>query len=85
MARGQAHRLLRPHRAARRLGSGQHEDARARSDGGDWVLNGAKMWITNGNLADIAIVWAMTDEGIQGFIVEKGMQGFAAQEIEQQD
>ena len=53
----------------------------AKRDGGDWVLNGAKMWITNGNLADIAIVWAQTDEGIQGFIVEKGMAGFAAQEV----
>ncbi|WP_240127091.1 acyl-CoA dehydrogenase family protein [Thermomonas alba] len=53
----------------------------AKRDGGDWVINGAKMWITNGNLADIAIVWAQTDEGIQGFIVEKGMPGFAAQEI----
>ncbi|MGN6511958.1 MAG: acyl-CoA dehydrogenase family protein [Lysobacteraceae bacterium] len=53
----------------------------ARRDGGDWILNGSKMWITNGNLADIAIVWAQTDEGIQGFVVEKGMPGFAAQEI----
>src|SRR5690606_13447750 len=53
----------------------------ARRDGGDWVINGAKMWITNGNLAHIAIVWAQTDEGIQGFIVERDMQGFAAQEI----
>jgi len=53
----------------------------ARRDGGDWILNGSKMWITNGNLADIAIVWAQTDEGIQGFIVENGMPGFAAQEI----
>ncbi len=53
----------------------------ARKDGGDWVLNGSKMWITNGNLADIAIVWAQTDDGIQGFVVEKGMAGFAAQEI----
>jgi len=53
----------------------------AKKDGGDWIINGAKMWITNGNLADIAIVWAQTDEGIQGFIVEKGMKGFAAQEI----
>jgi len=53
----------------------------ARKDGGDWVLNGSKMWITNGNLADIAIVWAQTEEGIQGFIVEKGMPGFTAQEI----
>src|SRR5262249_16270846 len=53
----------------------------ARKDGGDWVLNGAKMWITNGNLAHIAIVWAQTDDGIQGFIVEKDMAGFAAQEV----
>lgn len=53
----------------------------ARKDGGDWVINGAKMWITNGNLAHIAIVWAQTDDGIQGFVVEKGMPGFAAQEI----
>jgi glutaryl-CoA dehydrogenase len=53
----------------------------AKKDGGDWIINGAKMWITNGNLADIAIVWAQTDDGIQGFIVEKGTPGFAAQEI----
>ncbi|MBS0194818.1 MAG: acyl-CoA dehydrogenase family protein [Proteobacteria bacterium] len=49
--------------------------------GGDWILNGAKMWITNGNLADIAIVWAQTEDGIQGFVVEKGMPGFTAQEV----
>jgi glutaryl-CoA dehydrogenase len=49
--------------------------------GKDWVLNGAKMWITNGSIADIAVVWAQTDEGIRGFIVEKDMKGFAAQEI----
>ena len=53
----------------------------ARKDGGDWVINGSKMWITNGNVADIAIVWAQTDEGIQGFIVEQGTPGFSAQEI----
>ena len=53
----------------------------AKKDGGDWVINGSKMWITNGNLADIAIVWAQTDEGIQGFVLEKGMPGFTAQEI----
>lgn len=53
----------------------------ARRDGGDWILNGAKMWITNGNLAHIAIVWAQTEEGIQGFIVEKDFPGFAAQEV----
>ena len=54
----------------------------AKRDGGDWILNGSKMWITNGNLADAAVVWAMTDSGIRGFIVEKGMPGFTAQEIE---
>ncbi|MDO5506378.1 MAG: acyl-CoA dehydrogenase family protein [Pseudoxanthomonas suwonensis] len=53
----------------------------ARRDGDDWVLNGSKMWITNGNLAHIAIVWAQTDDGIQGFIVEKDMPGFTAQVI----
>jgi glutaryl-CoA dehydrogenase len=54
----------------------------ARRDGSDWVLNGAKMWITNGSIADIAIVWARTDDGgIRGFIVEKGMRGFSAPEI----
>jgi len=53
----------------------------AKRDGGDWLINGAKMWITNGNLANIAIVWAQTDEGIQGFILEKGMPGFTAQVV----
>jgi glutaryl-CoA dehydrogenase len=53
----------------------------AKKDGSDWILNGSKMWITNGNLADIAIVWALTDEGIQGFVVEKDFAGFTAQEI----
>ena len=54
----------------------------ASRDGTDWVLNGAKMWITNGTIADIAIVWARTDEDeIRGFIVEKGMPGFSAPEI----
>jgi len=53
----------------------------ARRDGDDWILNGAKMWITNGSIADIAIVWARTDEGIQGFIVEKDFDGFEARDI----
>jgi glutaryl-CoA dehydrogenase len=54
----------------------------AHRDGSDWILNGAKMWITNGTIADIAIVWARTDEdAIRGFIVEKGMAGFSAPEI----
>ncbi|HXG75066.1 MAG TPA: acyl-CoA dehydrogenase family protein [Gaiellaceae bacterium] len=54
----------------------------ARRDGGDWILNGAKMWITNGTIADVAVVWARTDDGaIRGFLVEKGMPGFSAPEI----
>ena len=55
----------------------------ARRDGDDWIINGSKMWITNGNIADIAIVWAHTNEGIMGFVLEKGMAGFEAQEIHQ--
>lgn len=54
----------------------------AKRDGDDWVLNGSKMWITNGNIADAAVVWAMTDDGIRGFIVETNSPGFTAQEIE---
>jgi glutaryl-CoA dehydrogenase len=53
----------------------------AKRDGDDWILNGSKMWITNGNLADIAIVWAQAEDGIQGFVVEKDFAGFKAQEI----
>ena len=54
---------------------------RARRDGEDWVLNGTKRWITNGNVADLAIVWARTEQGIRGFLVEKGTRGFEAREI----
>ena len=54
----------------------------ARRDGSDWVLNGAKMWITNGTIADVAVVWARTDDGaIRGFLVERGAKGFSAPEI----
>ena len=54
----------------------------ARRDGSDWVLNGAKMWITNGTIADVAVVWARTDTGeIRGFLVERGTPGFTAPEI----
>ncbi len=53
----------------------------ARRDGTDWILNGQKMWITNGSVADVAIVWARTDEGIRGFVVPKGTPGFSSQEI----
>lgn len=48
----------------------------ARKQGKDWVLNGAKMWITNGSIADLAVVWARTDDGIRGFLVEKDFKGF---------
>jgi len=54
---------------------------RARRDGGDWVINGTKRWITNGNVAHLAIVWARTEEGIRGFLVETGTAGFQAREI----
>jgi len=54
----------------------------AKRDGDDWILNGSKMWITNATIADAAVVWAKTDEGVKGFIVEKDMPGFATQEIE---
>jgi len=54
----------------------------ARRDGADWILNGTKMWITNGTIADLAVVWARADDGkIHGFIVEKGMSGFTAPEM----
>lgn len=54
---------------------------RARRDGDDWVLDGAKMWISNAPYADVAVVWAQTDEGIRGFIVPAGTPGFSAPEI----
>jgi glutaryl-CoA dehydrogenase len=53
----------------------------ARRDGGDWVLNGRKMWITNGSVADVAVVWAQTDDGIRGFVVPAATPGFSAPEI----
>jgi glutaryl-CoA dehydrogenase len=54
----------------------------ARRDGSDWILNGAKMWITNGTVADVAVVWARTDDGaINGFLVEAGMPGYEAPEM----
>ena len=53
----------------------------ARRDGADWILNGEKTWITSGTLADVAIVWARAEEGIRGFLVEKGTPGFASSDI----
>jgi glutaryl-CoA dehydrogenase len=54
---------------------------RARRDGTDWVLDGTKMWITNGSIADVAIVWAQTDDGIRGFVVPTDAAGFSAPKI----
>jgi glutaryl-CoA dehydrogenase len=54
---------------------------RARRDGDEWVLNGTKMWITNGSVADVAIVWARTDDGVRGFVVPRGTPGFTTQDI----
>ena len=54
----------------------------AKRDGDDWIINGSKMWITNATIADASVVWARTDEGVKGFILEKGMPGYETQEIE---
>jgi glutaryl-CoA dehydrogenase len=55
---------------------------RARRDGADWVLDGTKMWITNGSVADVAIVWAMSDDGVRGFVVPTTTRGFSARPVE---
>ena len=52
------------------------------ADGGDWVINGSKRWVTNGTIADLAVVWAVTDGGIRGFLVEKGTPGYTTRDIE---
>lgn len=54
---------------------------RARRDGSDWILHGQKMWITNGSVADVAVVWAQTEEGVRGFLLPKGTKGFSTQDI----
>src|ERR1700744_4557673 len=54
---------------------------RARRDGDDWILHGQKMWITNGSIADVAVVWAQTDEGVRGFLVPRDTPGFTTQDI----
>jgi glutaryl-CoA dehydrogenase len=53
----------------------------ARRDGGDWILNGTKMWITNGGIAQLAVVWAKTDDGVRGFLVPTDTPGFSAPKI----
>ena len=54
----------------------------ARRDGGDWVIDGSKMWITNGETADVALIWAATDDGVRGFLVDRGTPGFEATSID---
>jgi glutaryl-CoA dehydrogenase len=54
---------------------------RAKRDGTDWILHGQKMWITNGSVAEIAVVWAVTDDGVRGFLVPRGTKGFTTQDI----
>jgi glutaryl-CoA dehydrogenase len=56
-------------------------ETKARRDGDGWILNGTKRWITNGSIADVAIVWAKVEEGITGFLVEKGTPGFSTRDI----
>jgi len=56
-------------------------NTRAKREGSDWVLNGSKMWITNGSAADVAVVWARTDEGVRGFLVPRGTRGFSSRDI----
>ncbi len=81
MARGEAigcFGLTEPHGGSDPANMKTH----AKRDGGDWILNGSKMWITNATIADAAIVWAMTADGVRGFVVEKDTPGFETQEIE---
>ena len=54
----------------------------AKQDGNDWIINGSKMWITNGSIADLALIWAMTEDGIKGFLIETDTEGFDVHEIE---
>jgi glutaryl-CoA dehydrogenase len=64
--------------------AGSHVSAmrtKAERRGDDWVLNGTKRWITNGSLADVSLVWARSEEGVRGFLVEKGSPGFEAPDI----
>jgi glutaryl-CoA dehydrogenase len=81
MARGEligCFGLTEPHGGSDPANMKTHANKR----GGDWVINGSKMWITNGSLADVAVVWAMTDDGIRGFLLDKETKGFSSPEIE---
>src|SRR6202008_1349370 len=64
--------------------AGRHVGAmrtRAMRRGGSWGISGTKRWITNGTLADVSVVWATTDDGVRGFLVEKGRRGFESRDI----
>jgi len=81
MARGEligCFGLTEPHGGSDPANMKTHAARRGR----DWVLNGSKMWITNGSIADVAVVWAVTPEGVRGFLVDKGSPGFSAPEIQ---
>lgn len=56
-------------------------ETHAKRDGDDWIINGSKLWITNANMADVAVVWARTEEGVRGFLVERGMDGYSTNTI----
>ena len=82
MARGEAigcFGLTEPDRGS----DAAHMQTSARLDGDAYILNGTKMWITNGSIADVAVVWAQTSEGIRGFLVERGTPGFSTSNIHQ--
>ena len=78
---GRGHRLLRAHRARLRLEPCGHDHARTSTQATTTCINGAKMWITNGTLADVAVVWAKLEGEVHGFLVERGMDGFSAPEM----
>ena len=77
LAQRRGDRLLRPDRARLRLEPRRHAHDRARRTATRYVLNGAKAWITNGSIADVAVVWAKLDGVVRGFLVEKGTTGFS--------
>ena len=74
-------RVLRADRARRRAPTPPGCGRSAKRDGDGWVLSGTKMWITNGSVADLAVVWAKTDEGVRGFLVPTDLPGFSAKDV----
>jgi glutaryl-CoA dehydrogenase len=74
--------LTEPHGGSDPANMTTHAERRGSAKDSDWVINGAKMWITNGSIADVCVVWAMTADGIRGFLVDKDVAGFHATEIQ---